>query len=216
MKYFILFKSGRLASAVKIQSNHSYRNDTDSYMADNTEYCYAERIYTCETADYYEQRISYTLPTFYSYRPENGCWFVDRNIKCIIAIDEKENEDMNKLQSTDFNAGMLYYNIEKLMGTMLKQNHNMIVMEYSLPRIQVLPCVDGTDNDLIVSTIKHKALSQFNNVYGNKFTLKFECVDSIKPYITFKYSITRKEEVKEMTIEEIEKKLGHKIKIVGE
>lgn len=220
MKYFILFKSGRLASAVKIQSNHPYENNKYSYMVDDMEYCYVNRTYTCETADYYKQGISYTLPSFYSYRPEYGCWFVDRDIKCIIAIDEKEADEMNKLQTTDFNAGMLYEQIDRETRKLIREYEDgmhMYLSKYHFPKIQLLPHkLCDIQEDSIIDAIKQKVNTQFNLVYGQQWELCFNTEYPSGSYYIFSYSITRKEEVKEMTIAEIEEKLGYKIKVVGE
>lgn len=220
MKYLILFKSGRLASAVKIQSNHPYENHKYSYMVDDTEYCYVDRTYICETADYYKQRISCTLPSFYSYRPENGCWFVDRDIKCIIAIDEMEADEMNKLQTTDFNAGMMYAQVERDTFKMVKNKDTKYFSStYTFPRIQLFPKLGGavfnditTKNEMLLSVA-----TQFDNVFGKHYKLVFkEDFPTGSGHYTFTYTIERKEEVKEMTIAEIEDKLGYKIKVVGE
>ena len=40
-------------------------------------------------------------------------------IKYIIALNEKENEELNYFQSTDFNAGVIYTNLDKAMGSLL-------------------------------------------------------------------------------------------------
>ena len=220
MEYFILFKSGRVASAIKIQSNHPYENNKYSYIADNTEYCYVDRTYTRETADYHNQRILCTLPSFYSYRPENGCWFVDRDINYIIAIDEMEADDMNKLQSTDFNAGMLYEQIDRETRKLIRgyeDGMHMYLSTYHFPKIQLLPhklCY--IQEDSIIDAIKQKVNTQFNLVYGQQWELCFNTEYPSGSYYIFSYTITRKEEVKEMTIAEIEEKLGYKIKVIGE
>lgn len=221
MKYFILFKSGRLASAVKIQSNHPYENNKYSYMVDDTEYCYADRTYDCETVNYYKPRISYTVPTFYVYRPENGCWFVDRDIKYIVVLDEEENEDMNKVQSTDFNAGMMYAKIERdtyrLIDDYEKGKRSVYTNSYQFTTSQLFPDANysAKEKSYIVDAIKKTVENQFNRVYGHYYALQFSDFPG-GSYCVFVYTITRKEEVKELTIAEIEEKLGYKIKVVGE
>lgn len=221
MKYFILFKSGRVASAIKIQSNHPYENNKYSYIADDTEYCYADRIYTFETVNYYKPRISYTLPAFYSYRPENGCWFVDRDIKCIIAIDEMEADDMNKLQSTDFNAGILYAKIDRDTCQLIKdyeeRKRTVFTNSHNFSKSQLFPGYwRGIQAESIVDSIKKTVETQFNLEYGEQYELRLANDYPSGSYYIFGYSITRKEEAKEMTIAEIEEKLGYKIKVVGE
>ena len=125
---------------------------------------------------------------------------------------------MNYFQSTDFNAGMLYSAVEKKTIAMLKEtNEHSTSGAYHIPNIQVVPkgCGYIDDSKVIEATIK-SATEHFNAVYGKSFELSIYAWQRVKQYCVFFYRITRKEIYKEMTVADIEKALGYKIKVVGE
>lgn len=128
---------------------------------------------------------------------------------------------MNYFQSVDFNAGIIYSSMEKMIG---KIRHSTDFLgsageKIRLPKIQVLPKNISTNVELeILDATSTAALKHFAAVYGGMFTIEmWHYPDPYhKQYITFEYSISCVKGVKEMTVAEIEKILGHKVKIVGE
>lgn len=135
-------------------------------------------------------------------------------------VDEKENEELNHFEPTDFNAGILFNRIERTLASMhTNKDLNISASCVCLPKIQVLPpfAPDEYDaNTKIISAICKRVHEHFDAVYSNSLELEFNNISFEKKYVKFEYIITRKSVYKEMTIEQIEKELGYKIKVVGD
>ena len=155
----------------------------------------------------------------YERRYTGDIYFNVGDIKYLLELDDTEDEELNYFQSTDFNAGVIYNQIERgivkhMLGCEGRVSYSTIL---SMPIIQLLPksCGSVKEEEIIGATLK--AVTQhFVAVYGNKFHLSFDEYWTKNQYINFSYTIRRKEQYKEMTISEIEKALGYKIKVVGE
>lgn len=149
----------------------------------------------------------------------NSEWFYTDDVCCILITNPEEDEELNYLETTDFNAGILYNRVEKAVYPALKDNSiDSTVGTLSLPAIQVLPKItfQRTSEEDIINAITKKIADHFDAVYGKTFSITFPTFRKVKAYVEIDYVITRKHSYKEMTIEQIEKELGYKIKVVGE
>ena len=126
---------------------------------------------------------------------------------------------MNYFQSTDFNAGVIYNLIERESIKEMLKSKGIVAhgSNISIPIIQLLPKGCGSVNqEEIINATRKVVIQHFDAVYGKNFTLTFGEYVKNNQYILFPYTVSRKEEYKEMTVTEIEKALGYKIKVVGE
>ena len=210
MKYFAVMYDGRLEPVVDVSKS---RDGSTIYFTVGK----AKFKYTPTIRDF-DKLHGGVLPCNQFYIWLSHKWSNTRLVEYLLALDEKENEELNYFQSTDFNAGMLYSAIEKKTVTMLKEtDEHSTSGAYHIPNIQVVPkgcsCVD--DSKVIEATIK-SATEHFKAVYGKTLELDIYAWQRVKQYCVFFYRITRKEIHKEMTIAEIEEALGYKIKVVGD
>ena len=125
---------------------------------------------------------------------------------------------MNYFQSTDFNAGFIYNVLERKVLTLLKKSTTGSVKdEIQIPLIQFLPkdCNAVTETRILSATIE-TALGYFEAVYGKSFNLTFENPYYIgRQYYYIPYTITKKVmPPREMTIADIERALGYRIKVI--
>ena len=212
MRYFVIMHDHTIKPATNVSKCENPGRvyfDVDDKMY---RYLTVVREYDCKRFNH----IRIPAPAFQRFIHED--WYETREIEYIIALDEEENEELNYFQSTDFNAGMLYSAIEKKAITMLKEtNENEVSGAYHIPNIQVVPkgCDHIDDSKVIEATIK-AATDHFKAVYGKTLELNIYAWQRVKQYCVFFYRVTRKEVHKEMTIAEIEKALGYKIKVVGD
>lgn len=106
---------------------------------------------------------------------------------------------MNNFKSVDFNAGIIYSNIESKMKVLLHKNstYNEVHVEISIPKIQMLPTGHSelSHSDIINATCKLARL-QFEDVYGQLFELWWKRFQPKSPhgkqYITLECTIRRK------------------------
>lgn len=127
------------------------------------------------------------------------------------------DEELNYFQSTDFNAGVIYNQIERNVVKEIIKRKGIILYSsnISIPIIQLLPKGwSGVAQEKVIDATRKAVIQHFEAVYGNKFHLKFSEYQTNKQYIVLPYTVTRKEEYKEMTVAEIEKALGYKIRII--
>ena len=148
-------------------------------------------------------------------------WYCDLlEIKNLLELNELEEPELNYFQSTEFNAGMIYSQMDKAIGGLLKASDvHGIEKEIKLPKIQVLPkYTDSVKETKILDATITSALEHFATVYGDKFTAELRYYnDPIhKQYIVFECKVNRRDKRTEMTIAEIEEALGYKIKVVGD
>lgn len=149
---------------------------------------------------------------------EDWDWLITKEVDCLCAFDEKESKDMNYFHSVDFNAGVIYGKIELGATKLLLEDDklNKAFVRVVIPKTQFFPS-SHIDADII--TMTHRAVEEhFEAVYGRYFTLSSTITmdDLAEKYIAIKYVVTRKVQYKEMTVAEIEKALGYKIKVIGE
>lgn len=213
MRYFVVMNDHIIKPATNVtKCENSGRVYFD---VDDKIYRYLTFGYDYRTKWGGTQRILVPMNSFQRFIHED--WIDTREIEYLIALDEKENEELNYFQSTDFNAGMLYSAIEKRAVKMLKERLHSTKDNYSIPNIQLIPkgCETCNEGNTIDATIR-AATEHFKAVYGKNLELDIYGWQRNKVYCVFFYRITRKEPCKEMTIAEIEEALGYKIKVVGE
>ena len=75
------------------------------------------------------------------YYLANDEWFVHQGIKYLFELDNTEDEELNYFQSTDFNAGVIYNQIEReVVKDMIGRKGVMSVGSgLSIPIIQLIP-----------------------------------------------------------------------------
>ena len=215
MRYFVITADDRIVTATDVCSGSFY--DGTHFTVGNDRfkydpYCQMEEI----------ERIGYRYP-FHKvcfYKRAYDDWNATSEIKYLIVLNEEENLDMKYFQSTDFNAGVIYAKLDRSMGDMLiGDKTKFIIKEIHLPEIQLLPkCFGMVQEAKILDATKTAVLAHFTAVYGERFDidLGYRQDPSRKQYIVFEARITRKETTKEMTVAEIEKALGYKIKVVSD
>lgn len=146
-------------------------------------------------------------------------WSYTDDVAYLYQIDPEEDEELNYFESTDFNAGVIYNKLERNVVEMIK-NKNITASGcgVTLPKIQVMPGILLNDitEEAIINTTAKTAIKHIMAVYGKSFYVSFEKYEANKQYITFSFEVRRKEVYKEMTVAEIEKELGYKIKVVGD
>lgn len=212
MRYFVVMSDGVIKPAnnvTKCKSTGRVYFDIDGKM-------YRHLTFTCDCEHYMIKRI--LVPVYSFQRFIHDDWFETGDIKYIIALNEEENEELNYFQSTDFNAGFIYNQVERHTAPLLDKNSaTSLESEITIPRIQVMPkgCGSIQEMDTLKATMRC-VTEHFDAVYGKSFTLEFGSVYTQKQYFHFPYIVTRKTNAKEMTIAEIEEALGYKIKVVGD
>ena len=212
MRYFTIMHDGVIKPATNVTK--CWKSERVYFDVDGKQYRYLTVIREYDSKRF--NHIQIPAPAFQQFLHDD--WFETREIKYIISLNEKENEELNYFQSTDFNAGMLYSAVEKCAIKILKENEGYSTHgEYSLPNIQLIPesCAACNEGRTIDATIR-AATEHFEAVYGKTLELDIYGWQRIKQYCKFFYRISRKEIHKEMTIAEIEEALGYKIKVVGE
>ena len=212
MRYFVVMNDHTVKPATEVTKCEStgrlyFKVDDKMYR-----YLTVVREYDCKRFNH----IRIPAPAFQRFLHDD--WFETREIKYIIALNEEENEELNYFQSTDFNAGFIYNQVERHTAPLLnKCSATSVESEITIPRIQVLPkgCSAIQEMDTLKATMRC-VTEHFEAVYGKSFTLEFGSVYTQKQYYHFPYIVTRKVKAKEMTIAEIEEALGYRIKVVGD
>lgn len=150
---------------------------------------------------------------------DHGEWIYTNQIAYLYEIINEEENELNFFDCTQFNAGVIYDKIERVVVPMLKDTTAASCKSIvTIPAIQLLPKIIHpplTEYDIIKRT-EDDVIRHFDAVYGKQFKLEFIKIEHNVQYIELHYVITRKEQYKEMTVEQIEKALGYKIKIVGD
>lgn len=214
MRYFVVMSDGVIKPAngvTKCKSTGRVYFDIDGKM-----YRYLTLVYDYESSRPWNRRVLIPANRFQQFIHED--WIDTREVEYLIALNEEENEELNYFQSTDFNAGFIYNQVERQVVPLIdKCSATSLEAEITIPRIQVTPkgCSAIQEMDTLKATMGC-VIEQFDAVYGKSFTLEFGSVYTQKQYFHFPYIITRKTECKEMTIAEIEEALGYKIKVVGD
>lgn len=199
MRYFVLTKDYEIVPAYMV-----YEDDGVQY------FCANNRRYR-----FWSDGINNSL-RFFSVQRRGGEWQYTLDIKYLYKLNEEENEDLNYFESTDFNAGVIYARMEKvLVKNVINTEANEVVSFMELPKIQ-MTCYDSNCDDKIINNTLEKVQKHFEAVYGKNYELIIHGWKYSKQYVCIDYRIVRKEHPKELTIKEIEELLGYKIKVVGE
>ena len=127
---------------------------------------------------------------------------------------------MNNFKSIEFNAGIIYSNIESKMKVLLPKDstYNEVDIEISIPKIQMLPTghSDLSHSDIINATCK-LARRQFEDVYGQLFELKWKRFQPKSPhgkqYITMECTISRKNSTPQSCVIPLSEFLKHKTEV---
>lgn len=127
---------------------------------------------------------------------------------------------MMQKQSLDFIVGYVFAkadrNIFKHFWTYEHKNELLVSIE--VPKIWFgLPSHNNITND-ITGDKKYELMQKLTdtlNALCPKLDSICEKITPEKQYLKFHFRVKYKEEVKKMTLEEIEKELGHKIEIVS-
>jgi hypothetical protein len=212
MRYFVVMNDHTIKPATNVSK--CWKSDKIYFDVDDKMYRYltVAREYTCRKFNH----LLIPANAFQRFMHED--WYETREIEYLLALDEEENEEMNYFQSTDFNAGFIYNQVERQVVPLInKCSADSLESEITVPRIQVMPkgCSAIQEMDTLKATMRC-VVEHFDAVYGKSFTLEFGSVYTQKQYFHFPYIITRKTECKEMTIAEIEEALGYKVKVVGD
>ena len=184
----------------------------------------ATNVYETDDAVYFmlndvkfkhDKKDSYrTLAPFQQF--VNDKWLYTMRIQHLYLLYEEMNEELNYFESTDFNAGVIYCRIEKsLVKHLIQEGSDEVSISMDLPKIQMF--IDGllSEEHKVMNNTLDVVNHHFEAVYGKSFAIDSMSWHKNKQYITINYKISRKVPPKEMTIEEIEKALGYKIKVVG-
>lgn len=211
MRYFAVMKD----NSIKAVTNVTKQKSTGIVYFDVDDKMFR---YLAFIDDY--ENIRYRRVLIPAYRIQQFIhedWYESQHVDCLLSLDEEENEELNYFQSTDFNAGIMYTYVEKLAVHMINNKDKQVAStEIVLPKVQLVPkgCGGISEADTICATM-NGVTEHFNAVYGKSFILEFGNCYNMKQHICFPFTITRKTEYKEMTIADIEKALGYKIKVVG-
>ena len=200
MRYFVLTKDYEIVPAYMV-----YKDDRVQYFcANNRRY----RFWLDE---------SHSSLRFFSVQRRDGDWEYTLDIKYFYELNEKGNEELNYFDSTDFNAGYIYARMERSLHKHLDLGEKEeVTISMDIPKIQmVLGTSDFKDAEIIKATLD-MVENHFNATYGKNFSLDELTWNKYKQYIAVHFKISKKQKPKELTVTEIEKLLGYKIKIVGE
>lgn len=215
----VVMNDGRIVTPSTVDIEY-FPNTRIEFTVDKKRYLYRNGI---EDVNYEYPTKGVThirIPVGTSFKIfQYGEWFCTNDIDFIYIVDTKESKELNYLETTDFNAGVLYSRIEKAVYPALKDSTmDSIVGTLSLPAIQVLPKItfQSTSEEDIINAITKKITEHFDAVYGKTFAVKFPTNRRTKSYVEIDYVITRKHQYKEMTVAEIESALGYKIKVVSD
>lgn len=200
MRYFVLTKDYEIVPAYMV-----YKDDRAQY------FCANNRRYR------FSLSVEYMYGSrFFQVYKRCGEWEYTLDIKYFYELNEEENEELNYFESTDFNAGCIYTRMEKvLIKNVINKEANEVVSFVELPKIQMI-CQDSNCDNQIINNTLEKVMKHFEAVYGKTYELIIHGWKYHKQYVYIDYRIVRKEQPKELTVTEIEKLLGYKIKIVGE
>lgn len=215
MRYFVIMCDGVIKPAnnvTKCESTGRVYFDIDGKL-----YRYLTLVHNYEGSRPWNRRILIPANCFQQFIHED--WYETRQIEYLLALDEEEDEELNYFQSTDFNAGVIYANLDKVMGSLLTRETTSIEKEIRLPKIQAVlkSCGSIQEKETLDATV-NAVLEHFAAVYGERFDIEMRHYNDTykRQYIVFEAKVKRKEAIKEMTITEIEEALGYKIKVVGE
>lgn len=216
MRYFVVMHDSRIVSAENVYQEKATGDIHFEVNGTKAKYCRDASYAEYDTLPTYSIRVREDNHFYYL---KNNEWLVAADIEYLINLNETEDKYLNHFQSTDFNAGVIYNTIErKFVNDMLRESDTSILRySLSIPAIQLMPKNYGfttAEDDIIRATIK-TVVDSFKAVYGEKFHLEIYQWTRAKQYYVFYYEVTRKDTYKEMTVEEIEKALGYKIKVVG-
>ena len=214
---YVVMSDGRLVVPSTIDIEY-YPHKRIEFTIDKEAYMYRDCYEDSEYEVIHDNiRIHVPRTSFKVFK--YGQWFYTENVDCILITNPEEDKELNYLETTDFNAGVLYNRVEKAVYPALKDNSiDSTVGTLSLPAIQVLPKITFqiTSEEDIINAITKKITEHFDAVYGKTFSIAFPTFRKAKANVELDYVITRKHQYKEMTVAEIESALGYKIKVVSD
>ena len=127
---------------------------------------------------------------------------------------------MMKEQSLDFIVGYVFAKVDKAIFKHFwkYENKNELLVSIDVPKIWFgLTSCSSITND-ITSDKKYELIQNLNDTLNSLFPKLDSVCDRITPenqYLKFHFRVKYREQIKKMTVEEIEKALGYKIEIVS-
>ena len=126
---------------------------------------------------------------------------------------------MMKAQSLDFITGYVFAKMDRSIFKHFNERPDTLVNSVNVPKIwfglsscqQVTNDIKGDEKYLLRENI----CEALNSIYPRLKTICERIVPE-KCYIRFDFKVNYKEQIKKMTVEEIEKELGYKIEIVSD
>lgn len=133
---------------------------------------------------------------------------------------------MDKAKSFDFNAGFVYAKLDKELfrhatrpATDSSESFVLSVLNVRVPKVWFnLPCDKNVKVTLTTEQIKtlRGTIERAAETHYPKFNTNVS-IYPVEQYLAFSIKITKKEPpVKELTVKEIEERLGYKIKVIAE
>ena len=128
---------------------------------------------------------------------------------------------MMQIQSSDFIVGYVFARVDKAIFKHFwtYEHKNELIVSIEVPKIWFgLTSCSSVTND-ITGGKKYEFIQKLTDTLNNLYP-KLDCVcEKITPenqYLRFHFRVKYREQVKKMTIEEIEEALGYKIEIVSD
>lgn len=131
---------------------------------------------------------------------------------------------MDKAKSFDFNAGFVYAKLDKELfryatRPATSDSLGLGVLNVRVPKVWFnLPCDKSVKVTLTTDQIKtlRNTIERAAETHYPRFNTNVSIYPA-EQYLTFSIKITKKEPpVKELTVKEIEERLGYKIKVIAE
>ena len=128
---------------------------------------------------------------------------------------------MMQKQSLDFIVGYVFTRVDRAIFRHFwtYENKNELIVSIDVPKIWFgLTSCSSITND-INGDKKHELMQKLNDVLNSLYPKLDSVCDKIAPekqYLKFHLKVNYKEQVKKMTVAEVEEALGYKIEIVSD
>ena len=128
---------------------------------------------------------------------------------------------MMKTQSLDFIVGYVFAKVDKSVFKHFwtHEYKNQLTVSIDVPKIWFgLTSCSSVTND-ITGVKKYEMIHKLNDTLNSLYPKLDSVCDKITPesqYLKFHFRVKYREQIKKMTVEEVEKALGYKIEIVSD
>ena len=121
------------------------------------------------------------------------------------------------MMTTDFIAGMMYHKIENGMTLILSRKYTAYEFPFGIPNFDPTFWETAIYKSSLIENVVQTVVDEFTRNYGKEYAIN---IARDFPYVREDFNviitIKKKEpEYKEMTIADVEKELGYKIKIIN-